>query len=181
MVAPSDRDLIQYARRGETEAYGELVHRTQAAVFSVCFRVLGERREAEDLAQESFVRAWERLDTFDLERPFLPWIRRVAANLCLNRLAARAPEAALDEERDQADETTAPPRLAEQRDQAERVRAALLALPPRYRLVIELRHFQELSYDEIAETMQRPLSDVKSDLFRARKLLAARLQDDPSV
>jgi RNA polymerase sigma-70 factor (ECF subfamily) len=181
MVAPSDRDLIQYARRGETEAYGELVRRTQAAVFSVCFRVLGERREAEDLAQETFVRAWERLDTFDLERPFLPWIRRVAANLCLNRIAAHAPEAALDEERDRADETAAPPRLAEQRDQAERVRAALLALPPRYRLVIELRHFQELSYDEIAETMQRPLSDVKSDLFRARKLLAARLQDDPSV
>ena len=181
MVAPSDRDLIQRARRGETEAYGELVRRTQAAVFSVCFRVLGERREAEDLAQESFVRAWERLDTFDLERPFLPWIRRVAANLCLNRIGARAPEAELDEERDQADDTAAPPRLAEQRDQAERVRAALLALPPRYRLVIELRHFQELSYDEIAETMQRPLSDVKSDLFRARKLLAARLQDDPSV
>ena len=67
-----DRDLILRARRGETEAFGELVHRTQAAMFNVCYRILGERREAEDLAQQSFLRAWERLETFDTERPFLP-------------------------------------------------------------------------------------------------------------
>lgn len=84
MAALPDRDLILRARRGETEAFGELVRLTQAAVFNVCYRLLGERREAEDLTQETFLRAWERLHTFDVERPFLPWIRRVAANLCLN-------------------------------------------------------------------------------------------------
>ena len=92
MNDPSDRDLILRARRGETEAFGELVRRTQTAVFNVCYRLTGERREAEDMAQETFIRAYERLGTFDLERPFLPWVRRVAANLCLNHLSAQTPE-----------------------------------------------------------------------------------------
>ncbi len=171
-----DHDLILRARRGETEAFGELVHRTQTAVFNVCYRLLGERREAEDLAQETFLRAWERLHTFDVERPFLPWIRRVAANLCLNHLPARAPDfPELDDERDRANPESGPPQLVEGRQQSEQLRAALTSLPPRYRLALELRHFQELSYEEIAQTLNRPLSDVKSDLFRARKLLKSAL------
>lgn len=182
MSDSSDRDLILRARRGETEAFGELVTRTQAAVFNVCYRLLGERREAEDLAQEAYLRAYERLETFDLERPFLPWMRRVAANLCLNHLSARVPDSPeLDEERDKADPGEGPPTRLEQRQQSERLRAALGSLPPRYRVVLELRHFQELSYDEIAQALNRPLSDVKSDLFRARKLLAEKIKDDPSL
>ncbi len=174
-----DRDLILRIRRGETEAFGELIHRTQTAVFNVCFRLLGERREAEDLTQETFLRAWERLHTFNAERPFLPWIRRVAANLCLNHLAAR-PTADLEvnEERDSAHTDPLPPQQAEARERSDEIRAALLDLPHRYRIVIELRHFQELSYDEIAHSLNRPLSDVKSDLFRARKLLAEKLKHD---
>jgi RNA polymerase sigma-70 factor, ECF subfamily len=180
MIESPDRDLILRARRGETEAFGELVRQTQAAVFNVCYRLLGERREAEDLAQETFIRAWERLHTFDAERPFLPWIRRVAANLCLNHLAARPPDSPeLDEERDEADSAFGPAPLVEQRQQSEKIRAALSCLPPRYRVAIELRHFQELSYDEIARTLNLSLSDVKSDLFRARKLLAEKLKDNP--
>ena len=178
----SDRDLILRARRGETEAFGELVRRTQTAVFNVCYRLTGERREAEDMAQETFIRAYERLGTFDLERPFLPWIRRVAANLCLNHLSDRTPEnAELNEEHDKRDAGESPSALVEQHELSGRIRAALLTLPPRYRVVIELRHFQDLSYDEIARTLDCPMSDVKSDLFRARKMLAEKLKDDPSL
>ena len=68
MTAPTDRDLILRARRGDTEGYGELVTRYQTSVFNVCYRILHERREAEDLAQESFMRAYSRFDTFDIER-----------------------------------------------------------------------------------------------------------------
>jgi hypothetical protein len=68
MNAPSDRDLIQHARRGDGQAFGELVRRYQTSVFNVCFRILHERAEAEDVAQESFVRGHERLNTFDVER-----------------------------------------------------------------------------------------------------------------
>ena len=84
---PDDADLARRARRGEAAAYGELVRRHQQAVFNVCYRLLGHRQEAEDAAQEAFLRAYARLETFDLSRPFGPWMRRVAANLCLNHLA----------------------------------------------------------------------------------------------
>jgi RNA polymerase sigma-70 factor (ECF subfamily) len=176
MTAPSDRDLILRARRGEADAFGELVTRYQTSVFNVCYRILYERGEAEDLAQEAFLRAYQRLDTFDLERPFGPWIRRVAANLCLNHLSARpSAPAQLDEERD-ADRGDRPDAAYEQREQGEQLRLALASLPPGYRAVVELRHYQDLSYEEIAAALSLPLSDVKSHLFRARKLLAEKIR-----
>ena len=175
MTAPADRDLILRARRGEADAFGELVTRYQTEVFNVCYRMLNERGEAEDLAQEAFIRAYGRLGSFDVERPFGPWIRRVAANLCFNHFSARPAIAAeLDEERDAA-RSSGPEAAYEDRERSAQIRRALAGLPPQYRVAIELRHYQEMSYDEIAETMGIPLSDVKSHLFRARKLLAEKL------
>lgn len=175
MDAHSDRDLILFARRGDAEAFGELVTRYQAGVFNVCYRMTGERREAEDLAQETFLRIYSRLDTFDLEREFGPWVRRVAANLCFNRLEAQKPVSELDDERD-ADPTQSPEAAVEVRERSEQVRGALASLPVQFRAVIELRHYQDMSYNDIAAELQIPLSDVKSRLFRARKLLAEKLQ-----
>ena len=174
MTAPTDRDLIQRARRGANDAFGELVTRYQTGVFNVCYRMLHERGAAEDLTQETFMRAYDRLHTFDLEREFGPWIRRVAANLCLNHLEAQKVTAPLDEERD-ADESARPERQVEVKERSAQVRNALASLPPHYRAVVELRHYQELSYDEIAAELNIPLSDVKSHLFRARKILAEQL------
>ena len=174
MTPPTDRDLILRARRGEADAYGDLVARHQTGVFNVCYRILHNRSDAEDLAQETFIRALDRLHTFDLEREFSPWIRRVAANLCLNFIESLKPAAALDEERD-ADESQRPEKQTEVKERSEQIRSALASLPPHYRIVVELRHYQELSYDEIASELGIPLSDVKSHLFRARKLLAEKL------
>jgi RNA polymerase sigma-70 factor, ECF subfamily len=174
MNAPSDRDLILLARRGETEAYGELVTRHQTSVFNVCYRILHERVEAEDMAQETFIRAHSRLNTFDLERPFGPWIRRVAANVCLNQLESQKSTSKLEDERD-ADETQGPEAVVEVHERSDQIRNALASLPSNYRAVVELRHYQEMSYDEIAAELKIPLSDVKSHLFRARKLLAEKL------
>jgi len=176
MNASPDRDLVLRARRGEAEAFGELVRRYQTAVFNVCYRLMGERREAEDMAQEAFVRAYARLASFDPERPFSPWMRRVAANMCLNRLSSLpAPPAEVDEEREPDDAGRRPEALLEDAQRQEVLRAALASLPAHYRAVLELRHYQELSYDEIARELRLPLSDVKSHLFRARKLLAEKL------
>ena len=86
MEGPSDRSLVLRTRQGDDEAYGDLVSRHQNPVFNVCYRLMGERREAEDMSQDAFIRAYARLDTFDVERPFGPWIRRVATNVCLNRI-----------------------------------------------------------------------------------------------
>ena len=175
METPTDRDLILRARRGDAEAFGELITCYQVSVFNVCYRMTNERREAEDLAQETFLRAHVRLNTFDAGREFGPWIRRVAANLCLNRIEAQHPTSELDEEWD-ADEAQSPEAALEVRERSEQIRAALASLPAQYRDVVELRHYQELSYQEIATEMNIPLSDVKSHLFRARKLLAERLK-----
>jgi RNA polymerase sigma-70 factor (ECF subfamily) len=174
MNAPSDRDLILQARRGESEAFGELVIRYQTGVFNVCYRILHERSEAEDLAQEAFIRAYDRIHSFDIERQFGPWIRRVAANICLNHLESQKVTTELDDERD-ADQTQRPESVVEVRERSEQIRKVLASLPAIYRLVIELRHYQELSYDEIALELNIPLSDVKSHLFRARKILAEKL------
>ena len=174
MTTPSDRDLILQARRGEADAYGELVTRYQTSVFNVCYRILHEHGEAEDLAQETFIRAYERIHTFDIEREFSPWIRRVAANLCLNHIESQKSTAELDDDRD-ADPAQLPEAVYEVKERSEKIRNALASLPAHYRVVVELRHFQELSYDEIAEEMNIPLSDVKSHLFRARKILAEKL------
>jgi RNA polymerase sigma-70 factor (ECF subfamily) len=174
MGAPTDRELIQHARRGEAAAFGELVTRYQSSVFNVCYRLLHERTDAEDMTQDILIRAHERLHTFDDNREFGPWIRRVAANVCLNHLESRRVTAQLDEERD-GDESHRPERQAEVRERSEQIRSALASLPPHYRIVVELRHYQELSYDEIAAQLNIPLSDVKSHLFRARKLLAEKL------
>jgi RNA polymerase sigma-70 factor (ECF subfamily) len=174
----TDRSLVFRSRGGDGEAYGELVVRYQASVFNVCLRMMGERREAEDLMQDTFVRAHARLRTFDEQRPFGPWIRRVATNLCLNRLKRKQ---SLDVPFGQLAEriegrSVSPEKSLIKRERQLRVREAILGLPPHYRAVIELRHFQELSYAEIGRELGIPLSEVKSHLFRARKMLAKRLE-----
>jgi len=178
MVDPTDRDLVLRTRRGEVEAFGEVVARYQQTVFNVCFRMLGERMEAEDVAQETFIRAYKRLETFDVERPFGPWIHRVATNVCLNHIRKQKPESyEFDEERDLSSAAAREePEASLQNVQAtEQVHRAIVALPGNYRAVIELRHYQEMSYSEIAEALELPLSDVKSHLYRARKRLAKLL------
>jgi RNA polymerase sigma-70 factor, ECF subfamily len=175
MDAPSDRDLILDTRRGNLAAFGELVTRHQTSVFNVCYRILHERADAEDMSQETFIRAHTRLHSFDIERPFGPWIRRVAANVCLNHLESQKVTVELDDEKD-ADESQSPQGRLEVRERSEQIRAALASLPANYRAAIELRHYQEMSYDEIAAELKIPLSDVKSNLFRARKLLAEKLK-----
>jgi len=179
MDSSPDRDLVERTRRGEVDAYGELVRRYQTSVFNVCYRLLGERQEAEDLAQDAFLRGYRRLATFDADRPFGPWIRKVASNLSLNALQKRASWGLpFDEERDERIDVDQldPADEQERGEQTARLRQALSELPPHYRAVIELRHFQDLSYEEMARSLALPLSDVKTHLFRARRFLARRLR-----
>jgi len=178
MPEPADRDLVLRTRRGEVQAFGELVWRYQSAVFNVCYRMLGERMEAEDMAQETFVRAYRRLGTYDADRPFGPWVRRVATRVCLNHLDRRTPPSVeLDEDRDQPLVAVGnePEGIFAGAQASDVLRRAILELAPRYRAVIELRHYQDMSYAEIANLLEIPLSDVKSHLYRARKILARSL------
>lgn len=172
----TDQALAQAVQAGDLEAYGELVRRYQGAVFGVCYRLLGERQDAEDLAQEAFLRAYQRFHLYDSQRPFGPWVRRLAANLCLNHLESRqSPAAELLDEADPDPESRDPETVLLHGERRLAVQTALLRLPPRQRTIVELRHYQDLSYTEIAETLHLPLSDVKSHLFRARTRLAGYL------
>lgn len=183
----TDRTLALRVAQGDAEAFGELVRRHQSAVFNVAYRLLGNRRDAEDVTQEVFIRAFRAFHTFDPARPLRPWLKQIATNYTLNWLeSARVrPETTaadlgqpgsenhgLDEWQQ---ESPTPEQALSAEETAGQVRVAILRLPPRYRAVIELRHFQELSYEQIAAALNRPLSDIKSDLFRARKLLAQQL------
>jgi RNA polymerase sigma-70 factor (ECF subfamily) len=183
-----DRDLALRAWQGDADAFGELVLRYQRAVFGVAYRMLGNRHDAEDATQECFMRAFRAFERFDPNRPLRPWLKRIAANVCLNGLESRrVTPAALAADLGAAGEPAAdlaewlvtseptPEQSALRAEQSRRLWSAIWSLPPRYRAVIELRHFQELNYAEMAELLGRPLSDIKSDLSRARKMLAQRL------
>jgi len=169
----------EWARRaveGDPVAFGELVCLHQAGVYNTAYRMMGSRQEAEDAAQEAFLRAYRGIRGLDPQRPAGPWLRRIAVNVCLDRLAER-PSLPLDKELETASLEPGPEGEAVRREEERKVRRALLGLPPRYRAAIELRHFEDLSYVQMAAALGRPLSDVKSDLFRARRMLADRLKD----
>lgn len=174
----TDQALIRRSLQGDLPAFGVIVKRYQGSVFNVCYRFMSERQLAEDLTQDTFLRAHARLDSYDDERPFGPWIRRVAANLCINELNRNKQLVfSLDEQMDTPTKglRRGPEEAQVVREQRRRVREAIIQLPPHYRAVIELRHFQELSYKEISKALSIPLSDVKSHLYRARQTLAKRL------
>jgi RNA polymerase sigma-70 factor, ECF subfamily len=181
MTPSTDAELVRLTRLGDGEAFTELVHRYQAAVFSVCYRMLGERQAAEDVSQETFVRVYTHLGSYQTDRPFGPWIRRVAANLSINWLNAnRLLAAPLDEETQGqiAQEAPTPEEAAIQGESGQKLSAAIRRLRPTQRAVLELSHFHALSYAEIATELNLPLSDVKSHLFRARKHLAEILNHE---
>jgi RNA polymerase sigma-70 factor (ECF subfamily) len=178
MTNAQEHEWVRRARAGDQAAFGEIVHCHQQAIFNVAYRLLENVPDAEDAAQEAFLRAYQFLGTFDSDRPLRPWLKQIAANVCLNRLEGQKPSSPLDEELAHVpDPNPSPEALKVQLDRDERIRFELKRLPPRYRIVIELRHFQGLSYEQIASELGQPLSDVKSNLFRARRLLAERLKD----
>src|SRR5258708_22261091 len=98
----SSRDelrLMQHAGQGARDAFGEIVRRHQQAVFNVAYRILGNALDAEDAAQETFIRAYQFFDKFDAARPLAPWLKTIAVNVCMNRLEGSKPASFLDDER----------------------------------------------------------------------------------
>ncbi len=178
MSSTDDRELACRAQQGDREAFAEIVRRHQRAVFGAAYRILADAHAAEDAAQEVFIRAFRFFSTYDVGRPLAPWLNRITVNVCLNRLENSGSAGAFDAEAaSAADPEPGPEKQVLLRNRAERIQSELQRLPPRFRAVIELRHFQELSYEEIAQVLEQPLNSVKSDLFRARKLLSERLRD----
>ena len=169
----NETDWIQQSLKGNSGAFGRLVRAYQTPVYNLAYRMLGERMEAEDAAQETFLRAFQRLRQYDSARPFRNWILSIAANHCIDRIRRQRPTLPLD---DVPLGTTYSPETAMLHSEGrDRIQRLLMELSPDDRAVITLRYWYDCSCEEIAQAMETSVSAVKSRLHRARLTLAAQL------
>ena len=174
--AEQDRLLVQAALRGDQTSFAELVTRYQSAVYNMASRMLGDPTDAEDAAQEVFVRAWNQLHTFQQDRRFSTWLLSIASHHCIDVLRRRKPTAPLEGVAlyVQSDEPE-PDQLVLQDEQRDMVKGLIDALPEKYRAVTLLRYYGDMSYDEISKATGLTESAVKTQLHRARRMLAGQL------
>jgi RNA polymerase sigma-70 factor, ECF subfamily len=176
-----DEALLERARRGDRDAFAELVGRHQDGLYTMALRLLGRPDDAADVVQETFLRAYTNLPKLrgDSVRG---WLYRVACNCSrdLQRRAVRRPTSPLEDDEgkvvDLPDPALGPDATAEARERAECIRDAVLTLPVDYRQAVVLRDVNDLTYEEISEALRVPLGTVKSRLNRGRALLATRLR-----
>ncbi len=172
----TDDELIAAAIGGQSQAFGALVERYERAVYHLAYRTLHDGEEAKDAAQEAFFKAFRALRTFRPGAKFSTWILTITYHACCDRLARRK-RYSDDEMPDRADPAAGPQEQAESNDEARRLRAAIDALPEKYRTVITLFHLQNKQYEEIARVLDLPMGTVKTHLFRAKELLRKALED----
>jgi RNA polymerase sigma-70 factor (ECF subfamily) len=172
-----DAELVARSKAGDSEAFGELVRRYQKPVFRIVLRMVKSPDDADDLTQDTFVRAHRGLKTFKEEFDFHPWLYRIAVNQAINFLNKRKRQAAVDlEDIPEGDvksgpEPESPIQAASRNEMLKKLDAALERLPEEQRTVFLLRVQEGLSYEEIAETMETPKGTVMSRLARARMAL----------
>ncbi len=178
-MAESDAELAGRALAGAEHASRELVRRYQRPVFNLIVRMVHDAALAEDLAQETFVKVFTRLSSYDSRYKFASWILKIAHNTTIDHLRqARPPTTSLDEASDsteaalRAGSAPSPLALVEQRELADVLDLAIDRLRPEYRQVMVLRYQEDLGYEEIADALALPLGTVKSYLHRARLELA---------
>jgi RNA polymerase sigma-70 factor (ECF subfamily) len=168
-----DAELVRRCLAGNADALCAFVQRFQSSVFGLCFRMLAHREDAEDVAQEVFLRAFRSLNQWDATRPMAPWLLAIAVNRCRTWLSNRARRALPAEfAADVADPAGGPPRF----DLAEELQLALDRLREEYRLCFVLHHVNELNLAEIADVTGCPVGTIKTWLRRARLELADHLQ-----
>jgi RNA polymerase sigma-70 factor (ECF subfamily) len=169
---------LEEARDGNKESFGKLMEAYQSPVFNLAYRMLSNADEAEQAAQEAFIRAWTRLDSYNPQHKFSTWLLSITSNYCIDLIRKRRkqllsidgplpPHPALTSE-----QASGPEAQAVEGEQQEVVQSLLETLPEEYREAVVLRYWYDMSYDEIAEVMQTTVSAIKSRLFRARRQLA---------
>jgi RNA polymerase sigma-70 factor (ECF subfamily) len=173
-----DRALVDACRAGRREAFDTLVGRHRRQVYRLCYRFVGNHADATDLTQDVFLRAFRGLSGFKGEASVATWFYRIAVNLSLNKVTARAPRTEPMEDRHlpPSAEPDAMGRLLE-RERAERVRAAIAKLPKTQRTTLILRVYQELSHQEIAEVLSSSVSAVKTNFFHALRNLRRLIEE----
>jgi RNA polymerase sigma-70 factor (ECF subfamily) len=184
----ADLKLIRRCKRGEEAAFQEVLQRYRSAVYNLCWRMTRNDEDARDLSQEVFIKVFSLLDRYDEQYAFSSWLFRIATNHCIDHLrrqrlrflSVERDGGSDDEEAEMQipDAGPEPDVVLQRREALEKLEEVIAELPPHYRVITLLRHDQQLSYEEIAETLQLPLGTVKARIHRARnmiqQLLAAR-------
>lgn len=176
---------INEVLKGDQSAFEEIVTLFQHRLYHVCFRMLSNRQEAEDIAQEAFVRAYMNIHTFDQKRKFSTWLFRIATNLCIDRIRKKKPDYYLDANvpgtegltmysQIAADEEL-PEDVVERMETQERIQYEISRLPDKYRTVIVLRYLEELPLKEISDILELPLGTVKTRIHRGRGVLRKQM------
>lgn len=187
-VLVGDMELVEKSIKGDVNAFEDLVRRYQNKVFTVAFRMIGNREDAADLSQEAFVKAYRALPNFRGEASFQTWLHHIITNVCRDELRKRSRISAisLDKEiitsegtfqSELADDALGPEDILENKDLAKNIQQAINILGPEYRMTIIMREIQGFSYEEIANTLSCSIGTVKSRLNRARTILKNILID----
>ena len=183
----TDEQLVEMAVGENPEAFGEIVKRWERKIFALCYGMLAREDEAKDAAQETFIAAYRNLSKFRGEAKVSSWLHRIAVNQCLTtkRRNKSRSEDFLDDETN-ADEKVfvapahlTPSKTTEQNERLQLVRQAVNSLPADLRQVIVMKEFEEMTFQEISDTLDIPLSTVKSRLYTALKQLRAKLERVP--
>jgi RNA polymerase sigma-70 factor (ECF subfamily) len=173
-------ELVAASKRGDQDAFAQLVQQHQRRVFNLVFRMLQQYEESNEVTQEAFLAVWQNLPTFRGEARFSTWLYRIAYNCALKQLEQR--------KRDQALKVAVQAELLpgegyepidaqlEAHSRQELIHEQLAHLPAKYRIVLVLRHLQDMTYEEMADILTMPIGTIKTHLFRARNLLKERLE-----
>ena len=181
-----DRDLVGRARRGDREAFTQLIVQYQVPLYNMALRMVGGPEDAADIAQEAFLRAWEKIRTLR-EAPFKSWLFQIAANLCYDHFRRGRRYGTMPEDEQTGKvvglgiATPDPQERAEANERNRLVRQSIAALEHDMRMAIILRDVNGLSYEEIAGVLRVPLGTVKSRIARARAQVQVSLQRHPEL
>lgn len=187
MTNLTDEQLVELAISDEREAFGEIVKRWERKIFALCFGMLGREADARDAAQETFIAAYRNLANFRGEAKVSSWLHRIAVNQCLTikrRQKTRSEDFLSDDETTEdrtfvAPAHFSPSRTAESNERLTLVRQAVESLPADLRQVIVMKEFEEMTFQQISETLDVPLSTVKSRVYTALKQLRMKLERTP--
>ncbi|WP_273853857.1 RNA polymerase sigma factor SigW [Guptibacillus spartinae] len=179
--------IVLKVRKGDHNAFGELVELYKDRVFALTYRMLGNRQEAEDVAQEAFIRAYTNIDRYQIDRKFSTWLYRIATNLSIDRMRKKKPDYYLDAEvagtegltmySQVSTEEPLPEEEVVSLEAQEGIHQAILSLPAKYRSAITLKYIQELSLKEISEILDLPVGTVKTRIHRGREALRKQLRE----
>ncbi len=183
----TDEQLVEQAVNENSEAFGEIVKRWERKIFALCFGMLAREDEARDAAQETFISAYKNLKNFRGDARVSSWLHRIAVNQCLTvkRRAKTRSESFLDDENNTEEKVfvapsrLSPSRTTEQNERLKIIRQAVYSLPADLRQVVVMKEFEEMTFQEISDTLNLPLSTIKSRLYTALKQLRMKLERTP--